>query len=197
MEQMLLFVSLLFLVVFIFSLISAIFLFTLIFGRCLVLKKLGEKPWKGMIPFYGTYTLFKSNNINVSYYVFYICSLVILSIAKFIYSPVASILFIFLGLSLYVYSLWDMYSVMVKKLNLTQEYVIGLLLFDEIFFLLIGLNKNAKLTQESITTDTAEAYTNKICPKCGKEIDKEDVFCKYCGQDQSKKVRKKKSNTAD
>lgn len=192
MENLIIFVSIFTSVFVLVSLLTFILTGTLLAGRYLVVKKLGDKGWKGLVPLYGTYIMFEKTNTKMTYFYTYIIGILITVIGDMLNGSFVSILISFLGVFLIIFSLCEMYINLAKCLNIGIEYVLGLILLDEVFLLLIGLDKSASITDESKDTKE-EAPLVKICPKCEKEIPVDAAFCQYCGQDQSKKVRKKKT----
>ena len=217
-------------------------------GKSLVIKKIGDKWWKGFIPLYGTYTLFKKTKTDTRLFYLYLLSL-ILSLFWFnAHSLILRTIFCFLTIIIYVFSLKKMYTKLTLMLNVTTDYVIGLIIINQVFYLLLGLDENARMKEETIESkepeaekinekkieeekmvnneetqvkenleevkieETAEENKResateteieengtgmieeevKICPRCGASITKNAAFCQHCGQDQSKKVRKRK-----
>lgn len=232
-----------------FSFILFLLLFSSAIGKCLVIKKVGDRWWKGFVPLYGTYTLFKKTKTDTRLFYLYLLSL-ILSLFWFnAHSLILRTLFCFLTLVVYILSLVKMYTNLTLMLNVTTDYVIGLIIIDPVFYLLLGLDENARIKEETVKTEEPETEKNnekeakkedtintkepqaaeeseevkteekpeeyeeesavetkaeednngitedetKICPKCGASIARDAAFCQYCGQDQSKKVRKRKT----
>lgn len=193
MEDLVLFAATFAALISLLSVLSFILMITLLLGRCLVIKKLGDKCWKGAIPFYGTYTMFKKTNTNDIYFCYYLLAFVLTIIADLLKTPFMSFIVTLFASAIAIFSLYMMYSNMVKMFNISRDYILGLILFDEIFLMLIGFNENIKIESQGKEEPVIDLPTTKICPKCGKNIPTEALYCQYCGQDQSKKVRKKKT----
>ena len=87
MESLVLFVATFFAFISLLSILSFILMITLLLGRCLVIKKLGDKCWKGLIPFYGTYTMFKKTNTNDIYFCYYLLAFVLMIVANLLNTP--------------------------------------------------------------------------------------------------------------
>lgn len=232
-----------------FSFILFLLLLSSAIGKSLVIKKIGDKWWKGFIPLYGTYTLFKKTKTDTRLFYLYLLSL-ILSLFWFnAHSLILRTIFCFLTIVVYIFSLKKMYTNLTMVLNVTTDYVIGLIIINQVFYLLLGLDENARIKEETTESkepeaekvnekeikekdivnneetqvkenleevkieETAEENKGesateteieendtgiieeevKICPRCGASITKGAAFCQYCGQDQSKKVRKRKT----
>lgn len=193
MESLVLFVATFFAFISLLSILSFILMITLLLGRCLVIKKLGDKCWKGLIPFYGTYTMFKKTNTNDIYFCYYLLAFVLMIVANLLNTPFMAFILTLFASAIAIFSLYMMYSNMVKMFNISRDYIIGLILFDEIFLMLIGFNENIKIESQEKEEPVIDLPTTKICPKCGENIPTEALYCQYCGHDQSKKVRKKKT----
>ena len=144
MESLVLFVATFFAFISLLSILSFILMITLLLGRCLVIKKLGDKCWKGLIPFYGTYTMFKKTNTNDIYFCYYLLAFVLLIVANLLNTPFMAFILTLFASAIAIFSLYMMYANMVKMFNISRDYIIGLILFDEIFLMLIGFNENIK-----------------------------------------------------
>lgn len=137
--------------------------------------------------------MFKKTNTNDIYFCYYLLAFVLLIVANLLNTPFMAFILTLFASAIAIFSLYMMYSNMVKIFNISRDYIIGLILFDEIFLMLIGFNENIKMESQENKEPVIDLPTTKICPKCGKNIPTEALYCQYCGHDQSKKVRKKKT----
>ena len=116
--------------------LTALFLLTYdllsIAGNCMLINRAGEKWWKGIIPFYNDYTLFKIY-WNKCYFPYYLLSYIIYTIASY-QKPslfVNIIYFVFMAIAL-AFSIISLDKIRIAY-GKGQWYTIGLAVLYPIF----------------------------------------------------------------
>lgn len=170
--------------------IVLIFLGIFLFVEWKFFEKCGEKGWKGIIPFYNSWTLVEISECKWWYFLFIIGNTLLSSVTNF--NDETSILMLFTGLvsivALYA-SLCVNYNI-AKKFNEGIGFAIGLTFVPLIFQLILicskkyEFNKNIEVNsfglydfetkewvlkeKKSYCSNCGTIISGNFCPKCGK-----------------------------
>ena len=167
-------------------------------GEYRVLQHIGENGWKALIPFYREITFFK--RLDMKY-----------EGITFIFASIGALLFSTRSEAIYsicafvaLFCILIYYYKIVKIYNHGFWFYMGLVFLQPIFWMILGSEKpnleieideykkeEEKVVEEKKEEPKAEPE-KRYCQRCGKEVALDAKFCSECGQDLSKKVRKRK-----
>lgn len=121
--------------------LTIIWLFITILGRWKLLKKAGESGWKSLIPFYGTYTIYKISWHTTMFWLYYAIAVIDIIVSYLSQSGAAVVfgaLMVLAGIGIRIEQMYRL-SVCFNKGIL---FTLGLIVFRPVFILILAFGKS-------------------------------------------------------